>query len=86
MISARIKDALQAVKARGTGLGQHGAEHLSVLYRSQAVERAKNLAPVARRHEAARPVIPADGCRAEPPTGPDRWRPQTVMLRRAGLQ
>jgi DNA invertase Pin-like site-specific DNA recombinase len=48
LISARTRAALQAAKARGKRLGQKGAERLAPTYKTQAVERAIELAPVLR--------------------------------------
>ena len=65
MISARTKDALQAAKARGVKLGRHGAEHLSVLNKAKALERARGFGAAARRHEGARAILAGDRYRAD---------------------
>ncbi len=65
MISARTKDALQAAKARGVKLGRYGAEHLSVQNKAAALERCQRPGTDARRHEAARTVLPSDRGRAD---------------------
>jgi len=91
MISARTKEALQAVKARGTKLGRHAAEHLSPLYKSQAMARANELAPVLsgmlQRGLSTRLMAAELNQHQVPTAAGGRWHPQTVMraLRRAGL-
>jgi DNA invertase Pin-like site-specific DNA recombinase len=46
LISARTKAALQAAKGRAKRLGRNGAERLAPAYKTDAVERARSLAPV----------------------------------------
>src|ERR1700730_3738998 len=46
MIAQRTKAALQAAKARGIRLGSNGADRLAPAYRAEAVERARQLAPI----------------------------------------
>jgi DNA invertase Pin-like site-specific DNA recombinase len=45
-IGLRTKDALAAAKARGVLLGRNGAEKLAPAYRAEAMERARQLAPI----------------------------------------
>jgi DNA invertase Pin-like site-specific DNA recombinase len=45
-IGLRTKDALAAAKARGVPLGRNGAERLAPAYRAEAMERARQLAPI----------------------------------------
>jgi DNA invertase Pin-like site-specific DNA recombinase len=46
MIAARTKAALQAAKARGILLGRNGADRLAPAHRAEAMERARQLAPM----------------------------------------
>ena len=48
LISERTKAALKAAKARGVRLGRHGAEVLAPKYHEEAIQRAKDLAPIIR--------------------------------------
>jgi DNA invertase Pin-like site-specific DNA recombinase len=46
MIADRTKAALQAAKTRGVRLGRNGADRLAPAYRAEAMERARQLAPI----------------------------------------
>ena len=48
LISERTKAALKAAKARGVRLGRYGAEVLAPKYHEEAIQRAKELAPIIR--------------------------------------
>jgi DNA invertase Pin-like site-specific DNA recombinase len=91
MISERTKAALQAAKARGTKLGRHVAEHLSALYKSEAISRARDLAPMLimmkQRGLSARSMAVEMNLERIPTAAGGRWHTQTVLraLRRAGL-
>jgi DNA invertase Pin-like site-specific DNA recombinase len=89
-ISQRTKDALAAAKTRGTRLGRNGADRLAPAYRAEAVERARQLAPVLAELKdagmSARRMAAELTARGIPtPTG-GRWHAQTVlrMIDRAG--
>ena len=91
MISARTKDALQAAKARGVQLGRYGAEHLSVLNKAAALQRATSLTPLladmkVRGLSSREIAAELTTLGVTPPSG-GRWHPQTVMrtLNRANL-
>jgi DNA invertase Pin-like site-specific DNA recombinase len=89
-ISQRTKDALAAAKACGIRLGRNAADRLAPVYRAEAMERARQLAPVLAELKAdgmsARQMATELTARDIPtPTGA-RWHAQTVirMLDRAG--
>ena len=83
MISARTKDALQAAKARGVRLGRHGAEHLSVLNKANAQERARSLAPLLAdmklRGLSSRAIAAELTTLGVATAAGGQWHPQTVM-------
>ena len=83
MISARTKDALRAAKARGVKLGRHGAEHLSVLNKAAALERARSLAPLLAdmkvRGMSSRAIAAELTMLGVATPSGGRWHPQTVM-------
>ena len=91
MISARTRDALGAAKARGVKLGRYGAEHLSVMNKAAALERARSLAPLLagmKLQGLSSRAIAAEltTLGVATPCG-GRWHPQTVMraMSRTGL-
>jgi len=90
MIAERTKAALQAAKARGVRLGRNGTDRLAPAYRSQALERARHLAPLLTELKGAggsvRQMAAELTARGIPtPTGA-RWHAQTVsrVLNRVG--
>jgi DNA invertase Pin-like site-specific DNA recombinase len=82
-ISQRTKDALAAAKARGIRLGRNGSDRLAPVYRAQALERARELAPVLaelrRVGMSARQIAAELLARGIPTSGGGRWHPQTVL-------
>ena len=46
MIADRTKAARRAAKVRGVRLGRNGADRLAPAYRAEAMERARQLAPI----------------------------------------
>lgn len=91
MIADRTKAALQAAKARGVRLGRTGAECLAPKYRAEAVERARQLAPMLRVFKqdglSARQIAARLTERNIPTVAGGRWHPQTVLrvMERAGI-
>jgi DNA invertase Pin-like site-specific DNA recombinase len=83
-ISARTKVALQAAKQRGVRLGRTGAEILAPKYRTEALDRAKELEPVIREmrgkgYSMRRMATELTKRRVKTPRG-GAWHPQTVKM------
>jgi DNA invertase Pin-like site-specific DNA recombinase len=83
LIADRTKAALQAAKARGIRLGRNGADRLAPAYRAEAIERARQLAPLLAELKnagmSARQMAVQLTARGIPtPTGA-RWHAQTVI-------
>jgi DNA invertase Pin-like site-specific DNA recombinase len=83
-ISSRTKVALQAAKQRGVRLGRTGAEILAPKYRTEALDRAKELEPVIREmrgkgYSMRRMATELTKRRVKTPRG-GAWHPQTVKM------
>ena len=83
-ISARTKVALQAAKQRGVRLGRTGAEVLAPKYRAEALDRAKQLAPIMREMQSKgfsmrRMATELTKRKVKTPRG-GTWHPQTVKM------
>lgn len=83
MIAERTRAALQAAKARGVRLGRNGADRLAPTYRAEAMERARQLAPLLTEMKAAgmsarRMAAELTSRGIATPTGA-RWHAQTVI-------
>jgi DNA invertase Pin-like site-specific DNA recombinase len=81
MVADRTKAALQAAKARGIRLGRNGADRLAPAYRAEAIERARQLAPLLAELKSAgmsarQMAVQLTGIPT--PTGA-RWHAQTVI-------
>jgi DNA invertase Pin-like site-specific DNA recombinase len=77
------KAALGAAKARGVRLGRNGAERLAPMYRAEAVERARLLAPMLLELQAAglsaRQMAAELTARQVPTMNGGKWHAQTVL-------
>jgi DNA invertase Pin-like site-specific DNA recombinase len=83
MIAARTKAALAAAKARGIRLGRNGAQRLAPAHRAEAVERARQLAPMLAELKIAgmsarRMAAELTARRVATPSG-GRWHAQSVL-------
>src|ERR1700737_2899455 len=90
MIADRTKAALQAAKARGVRLGRNGAERLAPAPRAEAVERARQLAPILAELKSvgmsARQMAAELTVRGIATPNGGTWHAQTIlrMIDRAG--
>ena len=82
MIANRTKAALQAAKARGIRLGRNGADRLAPTYRAEAMERARQLAPLLAELKqagmSARRMAAELTVRGVPTPNGAKWHGQTV--------
>jgi DNA invertase Pin-like site-specific DNA recombinase len=83
MIADRTKAALRAAKARGIRLGRNGADRLAPAYRAEAIERARQLAPLLAELKSAgmsaRQMAAQLTARDIPTLTGARWHAQTVI-------
>jgi DNA invertase Pin-like site-specific DNA recombinase len=84
LISERTRAALQAAKARGKVLGQHGREVLSVANREAALDQARHLKEIVRALQAEgkrtlRELATALNARGIPSARGGEWSPKTVQ-------
>ncbi len=82
MIADRTKAALQAARARGIRLGRNASDRLAPAYRAEAMERARQLAPVLAELRSAgmsaRQMAAELTARGIPTPNGAKWHGQTV--------
>jgi DNA invertase Pin-like site-specific DNA recombinase len=82
-ISQRTRDALAAAEARGIRLGRNGTDRLAPAYRAEAIERARQLAPVLAElldaGMSARRIAAELTARGIAAPGGGRWHGQSVL-------